>query len=288
MATKKNELAVLNSFEMTAPFQSMDPELLAELQDELEDLDAEIGITCRQIKIPAGGKLAYEVQGEEDGDEEYLKEIEGVIVFTHRMNGYWPNAFGTSTNPEDKLPVCSSMDGKTGMNIQTGCVEECERCPYNQFGSDGRGGKGKACKNMRRIYLMRSGDPNFYLLTVPPTSIREVNKSLTRIMASKGIPYTNLIIGFKLAKATNANGIDYSTVVIEKKGILPPAAAATAKEMRSQIKSKYRDMTLSLDEYASEASSNTYPAQGDVAAAAPVVDDGQFVEVSDKDDLPFA
>lgn len=283
MATKKNELAVVESFSLTAPFQDMDPEMLAELQDELSDLDDENGITCRQIKIPAGGKLAYEVQGDEEGDEEYLKEIEGVIVFTHRMNGFWPNAFGTSTNPEDKIPVCSSMDGKSGLNIQTGCVDECERCPYNQYGSDSKGGKGKACKNMRRIYLMRSGDPNFYLLTVPPTSIKEVNKSLTRIMASKGIPYTNLIVSLKLAKATNVNGIDYSTVVIEKKGVLPPAAAKMAKEMRNQIKNKYKEMTLSLDDYA-------ITAQGTVADAATTVQaaEGEFVEVNDKDDLPFA
>lgn len=283
MATKKNELAVVENFSLTTPYQDMDPELLAELQDELEDLDDESGITCRQIKIPAGGKLAYEVQGEEDGDEEYLKEIEGVIVFTHRMNGFWPNAFGTSTNPEDKIPVCSSMDGKSGLNIQNGCVEECERCPYNQYGSDSKGGKGKACKNMRRIYLMRSGDPNFYLLTVPPTSIKEVNKSLTRIMASKGIPYTGLIVSLKLAKATNANGIDYSTVVIEKKGVLPPAAAQMAKEMRTQIKSKYKEMTISLDEYATTA-------PGTVADASPAVQaaEGEFVEVNDKEDLPFA
>ena len=283
MAPKKNELAVVESFSLTAPFQDMDPEMLAELQDELSDLDDENGITCRQIKIPAGGKLAYEVQGEEEGDEEYLKEIEGVIVFTHRMNGFWPNAFGTSTNPEDKIPVCSSMDGKSGLNIQTGCVDECERCPYNQYGSDSKGGKGKACKNMRRIYLMRSGDPNFYLLTVPPTSIKEVNKSLTRIMASKGIPYTNLIVSLKLAKATNVNGIDYSTVVIEKKGVLPPAAAKMAKEMRNQIKNKYKEMTLSLDEYATTAPGTVADAATTVQAA-----EGEFVEVNDKDDLPFA
>ena len=136
---------------------------------------------------------------------------------------------------------------------------------------------------MRRIYLMRSGDPNFYLLTVPPTSIKEVNKSLTRIMASKGIPYTNLIVSLKLAKATNVNGIDYSTVVIEKKGVLPPAAAKMAKEMRNQIKNKYKEMTLSLDEYATTAPGTVADAATTVQAA-----EGEFVEVNDKDDLPFA
>lgn len=220
-AKKNTELAPVENFALTTAYDGLDPELAAELKDQMDDLDDESGINCRTIKIPSGGNLAFTVQGDEDGDEDYLKDIEGVIVFTHRMNGYWPNAFGSSTNPEDKIPVCSSMDGKSGLNIRTGEVCECDKCPCNQYGSDPNGGKGKACKNMRRIYLMRSNDPNLYLLTVPPTSIKEVNKALTRIMASKGIPYTNLIVGFKLAKATNANGINYATVVVDKRGILP-------------------------------------------------------------------
>ena len=200
-AKKNTELAPVENFALTTAYDGLDPELAAELKDQMDDLDDESGINCRTIKIPSGGNLAFTVQGDEDGDEDYLKDIEGVIVFTHRMNGYWPNSFGSSTNPEDKIPVCSSMDGKSGLNIRTGEICECDKCPCNQYGSDPNGGKGKACKNMRRIYLMRSNDPNLYLLTVPPTSIKEVNKALTRIMASKGIPYTNLIVGFKLAKA---------------------------------------------------------------------------------------
>lgn len=249
MADKKTDLALVGEFRIATPFEGLSPEELEELKDQMDDLEDESGISCRMIKIPAGGKLAYEVQGDEEGEEEYLKEIDGVVIFTHRLNGYWPNAFGTSNNPEDKIPVCSSMDGKSGLNTQTGALEECERCPLNAYGSDVKGGKGKACKNMRRIYIMRDGNPNFYMLTVPPTSIKEVNKTLNRILA-KGIPYTGLLLTFKLAKATNANGIDYSTVTIEKKGILPPETAAAAREMRRQIKSRYKEMTISLDDYA--------------------------------------
>lgn len=292
MATKKNtELAPLEQFTLPKPYEGLDPELMAELQDQMDDLDDDGGITCRTVKIPAGGKLAYEVQGDEDGDEEYLKEIDGVIIFTHRVNGYWPNPFGTSNNPEDKVPVCSSMDGKTGFDPSTGCVQDCDTCRWNQYGSDQRGGKGKACKNMRRIYFMRNGDPNVYLLTVPPTSIKEVNKALRRIMASKAVPYTNLVVSFRLAKATNANGIDYSTVVLEKKGLLPPAIAQTAMEMRRQVKAKYKDMTLSLDDY---TAAPAQPQSGDIVDApaepqeGPAVTDADFTEVADKDDLPFA
>lgn len=277
MATKKNELAPIDSFQIANRYDGMDPELLAELQDQMEDLDDETGIQCRLIKIPAGGGLAYEVQGEDDDDVEYMKEISGVIVFTHRMNGYWPNSYGTGEG-EDKAPICSSMDGKTGLWRDSGEVRTCEDCPMNQYGSatgnNGEAARGKACKNMRRLYMMMDGDPNFYLLTVPPTSIKEVNRQLAKIMGSKGIPYTGLVVSLKLEKAVNAGGIAYSKVVIGKKGLLPAGMANTAREMRREIKAQYQSMAITMDDYAAAPESTTVG--------------GEFHEVTESDEkLPF-
>ena len=277
MATKKNELAPIENFQIANRYEGMDPEMLAELQDQMEDLDNESGIQCRMIKIPAGGGLAYEVQGDDDDDVEYMKEISGVIVFTHRMNGYWPNSYGSGEG-EDKIPLCSSMDGKTGLCRDSGEVRSCESCPMNQFGSatdaKGEASRGKACKNMRRLYMMLDKDPNFYLLTVPPTSIKEVNRQLAKIMGSKGIPYTGLIVSLKLEKAVNAGGIAYSKVVIEKKGLLPAPVANTAKEMRREIKAQYQNMAITMDDYAASPESNNVS--------------GDFQEVTGADEaLPF-
>ena len=83
------ELAPIGNFAIVAnPYQGMDQEDIEELRDQMEDLDEDTGITCRLVKIPSGGKLAYEVQGEDDNDVEYMKVIQGVIIFTHRLNGY--------------------------------------------------------------------------------------------------------------------------------------------------------------------------------------------------------
>lgn len=287
MATKKNstELAVAENFALVDRYEGMDPEELAELQDELGDLDAESGISCRMIKIPAGGGLAYEVQGDDDDDVEYMKEISGVIVFTHRMNGYWPDTFGSGDNGGDKIPACSSMDGKTGLWRDTGEVRNCETCPMNQFGSatDGKGGrgKGKACKNMRRLYLVMSGDPNLYLLTVPPTSIKEVNRQLFKIMRDKNVTYTGMIVNLTLEKAVNANNVAYSKVVIKDSGYrLSKALTAQVKAMRLQVKDQYQAMAITMDDYA------TAPAQD----ASPVtVTEAEFTEIETADDpeLPF-
>lgn len=297
MAEKKNTaLATMDSFAITDRYEGIDPELLAELQDEMADLDPESGITCRQIKVPSGGGIAYEVQGEEEGDAEPMKEILGVIVFTHRLSGYWPGSFGAAKDARDKIPVCSSMDGKTGLRPETGEVAECESCPFNQYGTGvdekGNPSKGKACKNMRRIYLMMDGDPNFYLLSVPPTSIKDVNKQLAKILAG-GTPYTGMIVSLTLEKAQNSNGVAYSKVVIRKKGLLLPAAAAKVIQLRSEIKTQYQSMALTLDDYAAAPErireTDIMPGDDEIAAmnGAPVFEEAP--PHGDEDaPLPFA
>ena len=105
--SKKTELATVGNFELTVNrFEGLSPEDLEELKDQMEDLDQDTGIACRLIKIPSGGKLAYEVQtGEDEADVDYMKEVEGVIIFTHRLNGYWPGAFGTDDNKAPPGPA---------------------------------------------------------------------------------------------------------------------------------------------------------------------------------------
>ena len=75
--SKKTELATVGSFELTVNrFEGLSPEDLEELKDQMEDLDQDTGIACRLIKIPSGGKLAYEVQtGEDETDVDYMKEV---------------------------------------------------------------------------------------------------------------------------------------------------------------------------------------------------------------------
>lgn len=248
MAEKKSTaLTVVQGFQIAKPYEGIDPDTLAELQDELDDLDPESGITCRKIKIPSGGGIAYEVQGEDDDDTDAMKEIKAVIVFTHRVNAYWPGAYGDGD--QNQPPLCSSMDGKTGVRTENGEVMDCERCPFNQYGTAGENKRGKACKNMRRLYLMMNGDPNFYLLTVPPTSIREVNKQLTKILGG-GTPYIGMVVSFTLKKDKNEAGIAYSKVVLQKAGVLPAEVAQAAKAMRHQIKEQYKNVAITLNDYA--------------------------------------
>lgn len=268
----KNELVLMKDFQIVTGFEGMDQELIEELKEEMADLDDERGIACRQIKVPSGGGKAYEVEGDDPDDPEVMKEVQGVILFTHRMNSYWESAYGSGDNANTP-PTCSSMDAKTGVNFDTGEVRTCDNCPMNQFTSEG----GKACKNMRRIYILMSGRPDIYLLSVPPTSIKDINKNLARIMGSNRIPYTRLVVTFKLDTATNKDGIKYSKVTVEKSGMLTEEQYKQTSDMRKQLKEKYKEVAITASDYNVAAESEAGVADAD------------FKEVpeGEQGDLPF-
>lgn len=90
----KAELATVENFKIVTGMEAMDEELRAELEDELDDLDDDGGIDAKHIKIPSGGGKAFEVETDDPDDPEVMKEVTGVIIFTHRMNAYWAQKFG--------------------------------------------------------------------------------------------------------------------------------------------------------------------------------------------------
>ena len=90
----KAELTTVENFKIVTGMEAMDEELRAELEDELDDLDDDGGIDAKHIKIPSGGGKAFEVETDDPDDPEVMKEVTGVIIFTHRMNAYWAQKFG--------------------------------------------------------------------------------------------------------------------------------------------------------------------------------------------------
>lgn len=79
-----------------------------------------------------------------------------MILYNHDTCAYWPEG---SEYDDNVTPLCSSVDGKTGYGAPGGV---CATCALNQYGSVEKG-KGKACKNMRNLYILRSGEhmPSF-------------------------------------------------------------------------------------------------------------------------------
>jgi len=77
-------------------------------------------------------------------------------VFYDPSKPYSPNAA-----PEDQVPLCSSDDGYAPREgVLAPQAATCAQCPRNAWGSDPKGGKGKACSEYKRLAVAVVGDPN--------------------------------------------------------------------------------------------------------------------------------
>lgn len=170
--------------------------------DEIaEQLDG-IRIQYPRFKMPAGGSLVFEDPCSEDPENPtYLNEIIGVIVDHFPTNAYWPD-----NSSQSEPPACASVDGKTGIGNPGG---NCKTCPLNEFGS-GEGGVGKACKNTRRLYLLRPNELLPVVLNIPATSMKEFDTYLGTKLIARGIHPSTVVTRIKLKKATSKSGDPYA------------------------------------------------------------------------------
>lgn len=171
--------------------------------DLAEAMNTELGgmrLTFDHVTIPVGGGNAFEVPGENPGDTDMVKEFTGVILYHHPLLSYYKDSYDGGKNPPD----CSSMDGVTGIGAPGG---PCARCPLAVFGSGVNGGK--ACKDKRRLYVLREGELIPLLLTLPTGSMKDFGVYVKRLLA-KGKKSSRVVTRFSLRKAQNAKGVAYS------------------------------------------------------------------------------
>lgn len=208
------------------------------MSQELEGLS----LSFERIKIPSAGSTVFELPGEEDGEPENLKEFTGVILYHHPLFAYYRDKYAGGNEPPD----CGSFDGITGEGDPGGA---CAKCRYNQFGT-GEGG-GKACKNRRRIYILREGEVFPLLLSLPTGSLKEFTRYIQRLL-SHGKKSLSVITRFSLKKTVNAGGIAYSQAQFRVDRVLTEQEQSVVTPLADQVKEYAKHTAASpvdLDEF---------------------------------------
>lgn len=136
MNNQKNTTAITEYKPFSLPAPMDDAFDSADLAEDLEGLD----LSFPRVKIPGGGVPQFKMPGEDPDHPTYVSEIEGIILYNHDANAYWPEGEEYDDNTP---PLCQSMDGKQGCG-NPGLL--CATCGFNQFGTSG---KGKACSATR-------------------------------------------------------------------------------------------------------------------------------------------
>ena len=130
--------------------------------------------------------------------------------------------------------------------MRTGEIHECASCPHNQFGSD-EDGRGKACKNVHRCYILREGNPVPLVLSLPPTSLKYMRDYIGKKILLKGMRCWQAVTRISLKKERSAGGIEYSRAVFSLDSVLSPEQMMEARQMADSIKETTR-AAVAIDE----------------------------------------
>lgn len=238
-----------------------------ELQGVMDDLG---DILSKRIfgvvTIAGGGAGVFKVL--EPGAEEPtsgIQSIDCVILASHLTNVRWGHDYGTRTDGEP--PVCRSMDGETGTEVESGEIHKCKTCPFNQFGENG---ERKGCTNKRQLYIMREGDLLPVLFSLPPSSLKAFDNYRVNARLTLRTPMSALLTRITLKNKKSANGTEYSSPVFTAIGKLPAEDAKRMEVYARQVVDAAQRAGISADEM-----------QDDSPAPAP----GGYVQVDEE--LPF-
>jgi len=227
MANKENTAITTSGFTALA-----NTDFSNTISDELEGLD----VSFERIKIPSGGATIFELPSEGD-DPETVREFSGIILHHHVMHAFYKQKYTGGSNPPD----CGSFDGVTGEGSPGGI---CKACRYNQFGSGENGSK--ACKNRRRVYILREGEVFPLLLSLPTGSLKPFTKYI-KAQLSKGRKTSAVVTRFSLKKVVNSTGIAYSQANFALDRLLTPEEIALVAPIAEQIKAYARKVSIEAD-----------------------------------------
>lgn len=204
---------------------------MAELYREVAEAQAEVGGNlCYRAKVPAGGGKSFDIYTGDEESDTSVTSIVGVIVYSHACNAYFDEV-----NKENVTPLCTSEDGITGVDAESGEFCRCEDCPRNDYGS-ALNGAGKACKNMRRLYMMTEGSPIPLLISLPPTSLNNYKNYRLSTLAANRLKPHEAVTELTLTPTVSKTNQKYSVVKFKLLGKLSDDAKRIAEEMSVSLK----------------------------------------------------
>lgn len=228
---ESKEVVAVNS-----EFRAVSEELQYIMTQELDGLN----ISFDRVKVPSGGAVYFELPGDDPENPDTVKELKGVILHHHAINCFYIEKY-TGGN---SAPDCGSIDGKIGEGEPGG---DCLKCPLNQFGS-GENGSGKACKNKRRIYLLREGEIFPILLTLPTGSLKEFTNYIAKRIVAKGKRSFEVVTKITLKKAVNSGGITYSQAVFSVDRVLNAEEIKIMDNLSEKMKESTKYVTFEIDD----------------------------------------
>ncbi|MCM1564895.1 MAG: hypothetical protein NC238_02865 [Dehalobacter sp.] len=172
-----------------------------------------------------------------------IDELVAAVLYKQKVRGCWEEG--------NKTPLCSSFDAIEGIDGD-GNRRKCASCPQNAWGS-GKKGKGKACKEMRRLFLMTQNNALPIQISFPPTSISPIDNFFSARLTNR-IPDIAKEVKFSLTKQTN-DGFDFAVAIMKNGKDFSATEMLDLNRLRSKFVEGWKHIAIDDDEYMQGAES---------------------------------
>lgn len=228
---------VLTGIDTTGLTEEQKAELAQLVEHELEISRGGMDLRPTRIKINKDSCTFVDPFGKT------YDELKGVVIFKQKTRGLWEKG--------ENMPLCSSVDGLCGLTREKE-RRLCANCQFNAWGSgrdeSGNPTKGKACKEMRRAFILLPGAFLPVVVTFPPTSLGSYDEYFSARVAA-GTPDIAAETIFRLVPQKSGSGFAYAQVQCKMGAKVLPADMLRYSKMRNDIKAFAESMDVDSDDY---------------------------------------
>ena len=221
MAKKKLELVKTDKGKLPAELLNQYAKDAEENLNNVKDAYFRVSIKGSKFKV-GEEKIGVDGKGE---------VFSAVILREIPVNSYNEDAYDPAAPAQQ--PDCWSLGGlKPQPDCDNPQSDSCVTCDFNKFGSavgsDGKPGKGKRCANNRRLVLKVQGYDMPVIMSIPPTSRKNMDTFLKMLSAGEQkVPFFAMVTTFSFDEDS-----DYPVIEFELGKFLDPEQYAACREFR--------------------------------------------------------
>lgn len=241
-----NDKAVANKNEDFALAKSSGADIQSVIKDNIGGGEVD-RFDLVNVKVPGAGGTTWEIPSV-SGKPTATQDIEGVIIAMQTNRAYWEEGYDESGGGSP--PDCTSVDGFNGSGIivkdgKPG-VNECATCPHNAFGTAAKG-EGKACKEMRVMFILQPTGLLPIVVSAPPGSLKNM-KTYGLGLASEALKISHVMTSLSLEKKTNKGNKPYACITPRMVRKLTDDEIKAVGEYSSAFKPK-EEVSVNPDDY---------------------------------------
>lgn len=171
---------------------------IANWQDELKQM----AVAVAEAEKPSGNWVSFKGGQLTIGGTQMKDNRVQMIVIHSIFENQWYKERYNPNNPSS--PHCYALAEKDDdlaphPDAATPIASDCASCPHNAWGSDPEGGKGKACKNVRRLAIISStdldkiGKAEVAIAKLPVTSVKNWSTYANQVANALRLPPLGVI-----------------------------------------------------------------------------------------------